>query len=251
MNHINTRRTIRKYKSDDIPDTLLSRLLSQASRTQTMGNLQLYSVVVTRNAKMKRQLAVAHFNQGMVTEAPVVLTICADFRRTTDWCLQREANPGYGNFLSFINAASDALLFTQTFCNLAEEEGLGCCYLGTTVYMPQTIIDTLRLPLLVMPVATITLGWPDENPPLTDRLPLDAFVHHETYDGYTPERIDMLYSEKEQLEENQHFVRINNKKTLAQVFTDCRYTKTDNEAMSAGLLETLKRQGFLPEEETV
>ena len=251
MNHINTRRTIRKYKSDDIPDSLLNRLLSQASRTQTMGNLQLYSVVVTRNAEMKKRLAVAHFNQGMVTEAPVVLTICADFRRTTDWCLQREANPGYDNFLSFINAASDALLFTQTFCNLAEEEGLGCCYLGTTVYMPQTIIDTLLLPQLVMPVATITLGWPDENPPLTDRLPLDAFVHQETYDGYTPERIDMFYSEKEQLEENQHFVRINNKKTLAQVFTDCRYTKTDNEAMSAGLLETLKRQGFLSEKDTL
>ena len=126
MNHINTRRTIRKYKSVDISDTLLRRLLSQASRTQTMGNLQLYSVVVTRSAEMKKRLANAHFNQPMVTEAPVVLTICADFRRTTDWCLQRDANPGYDNFLSFINAASDALLFTQTFCNLAEEEGLGC-----------------------------------------------------------------------------------------------------------------------------
>lgn len=251
MNHINTRRTIRKYKSDDIPESLLRRLLSQASRTQTMGNLQLYSVVVTRNADMKRQLAKAHFNQGMVTEAPVVLTICADFRRTTDWCLQREATPGYDNFLSFINAASDALLFTQTLCNLAEEEGLGCCYLGTTVYMPQTIIDTLRLPQLVMPVATITLGWPDENPPLTDRLPVDAFVHQETYGDYTPERINLFYAEKEQLEENQHFVSINKKKTLAQVFTDCRYTKTDNEAMSAGLLETLKRQGFLPKETTL
>ena len=251
MNHINTRRTIRKYKSVDISDTLLRRLLSQASRTQTMGNLQLYSVVVTRSAEMKKRLANAHFNQPMVTEAPVVLTICADFRRTTDWCLQRDANPGYDNFLSFINAASDALLFTQTFCNLAEEEGLGCCYLGTTVYMPQTIIDTLHLPRLVMPVATITLGWPDENPPLTDRLPLEAFVHQETYADYSPERINLSYAEKEQMEENLHFVRINNKKTLAQVFTDCRYTKADNEAMSAGLLETLKRQGFLSEETTL
>ncbi|MBR6978304.1 MAG: nitroreductase family protein [Prevotella sp.] len=251
MKHINTRRSIRKYKSDDIADSLLNRLLSQASRTQTMGNLQLYSVVVTRNAEMKKRLAVAHFNQGMVTEAPVVLTICADFRRTTDWCLLRDANPGYDNFLSFINAASDALLFTQTFCNLAEEEGLGCCYLGTTVYMPQTIIDTLHLPQLVMPVATITLGWPDENPPLTDRLPLDAFVHQETYADNTPERINLFYAEKEQLEENQHFVSINNKKTLAQVFTDCRYTKADNEAMSAGLLETLKRQGFISKETTL
>ena len=117
--------------------------------------------------------------------------------------------------------------------------------------MPQTIIDTLHLPRLVMPVATITLGWPDENPPLTDRLPLEAFVHQETYADNSPERINLSYAEKEQLEENLHFVRINNKKTLAQVFTDCRYTKADNEAMSAGLLETLKRQGFLSEETTL
>ena len=245
MKHINTRRTIRKYKAIDVEDTLLRRLLSEASRTQTMGNLQLYSVVVTRDMEKKRQLAPAHFNQPMVTEAPVVLTICADFRRTTDWCLQRAATPGYDNFLSFINAATDALLFTQTFCNLAEEEGLGCCYLGTTVYMPQLIIDTLQLPQLVMPVATITLGWPDEEPPLSDRLGLDAFVHAETYQDYTPERIDALYQEKESLEENRHFVRINDKETLAQVFTDCRYTKKDNEAMSVTLLEALRRQGFL------
>lgn len=246
MNHIHTRRTIRKYLDRDIPEALLDRLLSAASRTQTMGNLQLYSVVVTRDAAMKARLAPAHFNQPMVTEAPVVLTICADFRRATDWCLQRNASPGYDNFLSFINAASDALLFTQTFCNLAESEGLGCCYLGTTVYMPQAIIDILELPRLVMPVATITLGWPAEEPPLTDRLPLEAFVHQETYQGYTPERIDEYYNAKEQLTENRHFVEINGKETLAQVFTDCRYTRSDNEAMSTGLLEALERQGFMP-----
>lgn len=245
MKHIKDRRTIRRYRQDDVAEPLLRRLLSEASRTQTMGNLQLYSVVVTRDAEMKRRLAPAHFNQPMVENAPVVLTICADFRRTTDWCDQRQADPGYDNFLSFINAATDALLFTQTFCNLAEEEGLGCCYLGTTVYMPQMIIDVLQLPQLVMPVATITLGWPDEDPPLTDRLCTDAFVHNETYQPYTPERIDAFYSEKEALEENQEFVRINGKETLAQVFTDCRYTKKDNEAMSAGLLEALKNQGFL------
>ena len=245
MQTINTRRTIRKYKKEDVSGQLLHELLTAAARTQTMGNLQLYSVVVTRDAEMKARLAPAHFNQPMVTGAPVVLTICADFRRVTDWCANRQADAGYDNILSFINAASDALLYTQTFCNLAEERGLGCCYLGTTVYMPQAIIDILELPRLVMPVATITLGWPDEEPPLTDRLATEAFVHEETYKPYTPERIDAFYREKEALPENQEFVRINGKATLAQVFTDCRYTRSDNEAMSDGLLSALRRQGFL------
>ena len=177
MKSLKERKTIRKYAAKDVSDDLLNALLEEAERTQTMGNLQLYSVVVTRSAEMKAKLAPAHFNQPMVEGAPVVLTFCADFRRTTIWAENRNATPGYDNFLSFMNAATDALLYCQTFCNIAEEQGLGACFLGTTVYMPQMIIDTLKLPKLVMPVATITLGWPDENPPQSDRLPLKAILH--------------------------------------------------------------------------
>lgn len=244
MKTILTRRSIRKYQSREVDNQLLQRLLTEAERTQTMGNLQLYSVIITRDEAMKERLAPAHFNQPMVKGAPVVLTFCADFRRTTLWAEHRKASPGYDNMLSFLNAATDALLYCQTFCNLAEEEGLGLCFLGTTVYMPETIIDILKLPRLVFPVATITVGWPDEQPPLSDRLPLKSIIHQETYEDYTPERIDRFYAEKEALPENQEFVRINNKETLAQVFTDCRYTRRDNEALSATLIKALKRQGF-------
>lgn len=245
MDSLNKRRSIRKYADKEVSNELLTRLLKEAERTQTMGNLQLYSVVVTRSEEKKRQLAPAHFNQPMVMGAPVVLTFCADFRRTSRWAEERKAVPGYDNFLSFVNAASDALLYTQTFCNLADEEGLGYCYLGTTIYMPQQIIDVLELPRLVMPIATITLGWPDENPPLSDRLPIESIIHEETYRDYTPELIDRFYAEKEALPENKEFVKVNNKETLAQVFTDIRYTKKDNEAMSAGFIEALKNQGFM------
>ncbi len=246
MKNLNTRRSIRKYADKAVSDQLLGSLLAEAERTPTMGNLQLYSVVVTRSQEKKAQLAPAHFNQPMVCGAPVVLTFCADFRRTTVWAENRKATPGYNNFLSFVNATTDALLYCQTFCNLAEEQGLGTCFLGTTVYMPQAIIDTLQLPKLVFPVATITLGWPDECPDQSERLPLGAIVHDETYHDYTPHDIYLLYAEKEALPVNRHFVEINHKETLAQVFTDLRYTRKDNEAMSAGLIDALRHQGFLP-----
>ena len=246
MKHLLTRRTIRKYTQEPVSDELLNRLMNEAARTQTMGNLQLYSVVVTRSDDMKAKLAPAHFNQPMVKQAPVVLTICADFNRTSTWAKCRKAEPGYDNFLSFINAATDALLYAQTLCNLMDEEGLGYCYLGTTVYQPQQIIDVLQLPKLVMPVATLTVGWPDEEPALSDRLPLESFVHQETYQDYLGADIDTYYNYKENLEENKNFVKINNKETLAQIFTDIRYTRKDNEAMSTTLLQTLERQGFLP-----
>lgn len=245
MKNLENRHTIRRYTSKDVSDELLNRLFTLAARTQTMGNLQLYSVVVTRSAELKARLAPAHFNQPMVTEAPVVLTVCADFRRTTQWARCRKADPGYDNMLSYQNAATDALLFTQTLCCLMDEEGLGYCFLGTTVYQPQQIINVLQLPALVMPVATLTVGWPAEEPPLTDRLPVESFLHQETYHDYTPEDIDRYYTPKEQLAENLHFCEINHKETLAQVFTDIRYTKADNEAMSQTLIDTLRRQGFL------
>ena len=245
MKNLLTRRSIRKYSDQAVSDELLNRLMNEAARTQTMGNLQLYSVVVTRSAEMKAKLAPAHFNQPMVTEAPVVLTICADFNRTSSWARCRKAEPGYDNFLSFMNAAIDALLFTQTLCNLMDEEELGYCYLGTTVYQPQQIIDLLHLPQLVMPVATLTVGWPAEQPPLSDRLPLESFVHQERYNDYLADDIDRYYGYKESLPENQEFVAVNHKETLAQVFTDIRYTRKDNEALSDVLIETLRRQGFM------
>ncbi len=245
MESIKKRTSVRKYTSQPVSNELLNKLLEEAMRTPTMGNLQLYSVIVTRSEEGKKALAPAHFNQPMVTAAPVVLTICADYRRTTLWAEQRKGHPGYDNILSFMNAATDALLFTQTLTNLAEEAGLGTCFLGTTVYMPKMIIDTLRLPKLVMPVATLTVGWPDEQPAQSDRLPLRSIVHQEHFEDYSPEKIDDFYAYKEQLEENKEFVRINQVETLAQVFTDIRYTKKDCEAMSQGFIEALRMQGFI------
>jgi FMN reductase [NAD(P)H] len=239
------RASVRKYTSQPVSDELLNSLLEEALHTQTMGNLQLYSVVVTRDEEKKSILAPAHFSQPMVMGAPVVLTFCADFRRTTDWALNRDAHPGYDNLISFQNAATDALLFCQRFCDLAEAKGLGLCFLGTTIYNSQQIVEALELPQLTFPVATITLGWPAEQPKPSDRLPLEAIVHHETYAPYTPERIDKFYSHKESLEENKRFVEINAKETLAQVFTDIRYTAEANETFSANMLEAMRRQGFL------
>lgn len=245
MTSIIERRTIRKYKKEDIPADNLEAMLYQASRAATMGNMQLYSVVITRSEEMKEKLSPLHFNQPMVKGAPVVLTFCADFNRFTKWCDLRNANAGYDNFLSFVNAASDTLLYVQAFCSLAEAAGYGTCYLGTTLYNPKGIIDVLQLPRLTFPIATITLGVPDEQPEQPDRLPHLAYIHEETYADYSSNQLDIIYYFKEQLQENMKFVELNNKENLAQVFTDCRYTKKDNEAMSAGMLDALKQQGFL------
>lgn len=239
------RRTIRRYTEQAIPETLLNELLEVAARASNTGNMQLYSVVVTRDKAMKERLAPAHFNQPMITTAPVVLTFCADANRFVKWAEQRKAVAGFDNFQTFIASTIDAMLFAQSFCTAAEEKGLGICYLGTTAYNADQIIEVLSLPRLVVPIVTVTVGYPDGQPEQVERLPLQAVVHHETYADYTPAIIDELYRDKEALEVNKQFVRENQKETLAQVFTDVRYTKANNEHFSDVLLNVLKEQGFL------
>ncbi len=246
LESMKNRRTIRKYTSEDLPDECLNELLEIAARASNTGNMQLYSVVVTRSKEQKEQLAPAHFHQPMVTSAPVVLTFCADANRFVKWAAQRKAEAGFDNLQTFIAATIDAMLFAQSFCNAAEAMGLGICYLGTTAYNAGQIVDILSLPRLVVPIVTVTVGYPEQPlPAQPERLPLAAVVHQETYADYTPQAIDDLYHEKETLEVNRQFVQENDKETLAQVFTDVRYTKKNNEYFSEVLLNVLKKQGFL------
>src|SRR5664280_1518354 len=184
------RRTIRKYTSEPVDDKLLNELLVMGCRASTTGNMQVYSIIITRDQQMKSDLAPLHFNQKMITEAPIVLTFCADFNRFNKWCLLRKAEPGYDNFLSFMTAAIDTLLVAQTVCIAAESKGLGICYLGTTNNNAHKIIDVLKLPKGVVPVTTITLGWPAEKPDQVDRLPLKAIIHSEAYKDYSKEDIE-------------------------------------------------------------
>ena len=242
---LNQHRTIRKYTDQQINPELLNKLLETACRASNTGNMQAYSIVVTTDNELKKQLSPAHFNQPMITNAPVVLTFCADFNRFTKWCQQRDAEPGYDNFQSFMATAIDALIAAQTFCIAAESVGLGICYLGTTTYNARDIIDTLKLPKLVVPITTITVGYPDGLSDQTDRLPLNAVVHYETYKDYNKEDIDNIYNEKENSDFYKQFVSENKKETLAQVFTDIRYSKKNNEFFTEKFLTVLKEQGFL------
>ena len=240
------RRSIRKYSDRPVSEELINELLSVAMRASNTGNMQLYSVVVTRDEENKKKLSPAHFNQPMITEAPVVLTFCADANRFVKWAEQRKAHAGFDNLQTFMTSSIDAMLLAEAFAEAAEEKGLGICYLGTTTYNADKIIDILNLPELVVPITTITVGYPKEPlPAVSERLPLEAVMHKEQYSNYSPESIDILYKEKEELEVNKEFTRINNKETLAQVFTDIRYTKANNEHFSGVLMEVLKKQKFI------
>lgn len=237
-------RSIRKFRSTAIPEEMLHEILEAATRASTCGNMQLYSLVVTRDAALREKLAPCHFNQPMVAQAPCVVTVCADVHRFTMWCEQRNANPAYDNFAWFLNASTDALLAAQNLCIEAENNGLGICYLGTTIYTAGEIARILELPKGVIPLTTITMGYPDESPKLTDRLPLEAVVHYEKYTDYTAAEIDELWAEREESAFTKQLLVENGLPNLAQIFTQRRYVQADNLAISTSYFNLLKEKGF-------
>ncbi len=241
-------RTIRKYKNQNISEELLTLILQAGTRASTTGNMQVYSIIVTRDEEKKKQLCEYHFNQKMVLQAPVLLTFCADFHRFNQWCRQRNAEPGYDNFLSFFTAAIDALLAAQNVALAAEARGLGICYLGTTTYNADKLIEFFNCPEGVVPVTTLVIGYPDEEPGLTDRLPLEAIIHREQYEKYTPGKIDLLYKEKEELPLTKNLIIENQLENLAQIFTQKRYSKKDNILFTKSFLAVLHKQGFMNNE---
>jgi len=238
-------RSIRKYKDTPVSDEILNEIIQAAIRGSNTGNMQLYSIIVSKDKEKKQQLWESHFKQNMVVEAPVILTFVADINRFHKWCEISNAGTAYDNFLWFYNATIDAVIAAQNASLAAEDNGLGICYLGTTTYMTRKIIDILNLPKGVVPVTTIVVGYPDEIPSLTDRLPQEAVVFNEEYVEYSDEQIKELFYEKDTSELTQKLIEENKTENLAQIFTKFRYTKNDSLYFSAEFLEVIREQGFM------
>lgn len=243
--YFSERTTIRNYDKREITQNMLSDILRKAMKAPTCGNMQLYSVIVTRDEERKKTLAEYHFNQPAATGCDTILTICADFKRFCQWCEASGANPGYSNFHSFIMALTDAVIYAQQIVTIAELDGLGTCYLGTVNYTAKEISDFLCLPDHVVPVASISLGYPSGDEPQTDRLPLEAVMHEEKYRDDTLSDVAGFFKAKDNNPDNLKFIEENNKHSLAEVFTDIRYPKATNEQVSATFAALLKEKGFV------
>jgi nitroreductase len=247
IKEIEMHRTVRKYSDKPVPREVLDEILLAGTRASNTGNMQLYSMVVTTSAELRARLAPCHFNQPCVTQAPVQITFCADINRFDKWCRQRGAEPRYDNFLWFTEAVIDLSLASQNVALQAEAHGLGIVYLGTAIHGAAQIAEILNLPEGVVPVVSMSMGYPDPSAgevPLTDRLPLDAVVHDETYHDYTAEDIDRLWAAREASAETAALLAANGLPNLARIFTERRYTAPDNIAMSRAYLEFVKKQGF-------
>lgn len=243
---LNRHVSIRQYTDEPVDDANLQQILKAACNGSTMGNMQLFSIIVTKDKAMMKKMAPFHFDQPMATQAPLILTFCADLHRFNRFCEYRGTDTdAYSNMQAYQWAVTDAIIAAQNACVAAESLGLGLCWLGTITFNVDRFIEVLHLPEHVIPVACVAIGHPAEHPALTRKLPVEAVVHHEVYHDYDRATVDRLYEEQENSPETHALLEENQLENLAEIFTQTRYTKKDNEHFSKILMESLKRQHFL------
>ena len=139
INVMHQHRSIRKYKPDPVPDKLLTKILAAGIRASSSGNMQTYSIIVTRDLELRKRLYEPHMEQSMVLDAPILLTFCADFNRMRHWLRISDAPDNFDNFMSFMVAAIDAVLVSQNVALAAESKGLGVVSLGTKMIDPPVV----------------------------------------------------------------------------------------------------------------
>jgi nitroreductase len=254
---INGHRSIREYEDREVSQELLEQILDAGIRASSSGNMQAYSIIVTKDKELKKKLYTAHMEQSMVVDAPILLTFCADFNRMRKWLLLNDAPEHFDNFMSFMIGAIDATLVAQNCALAAENAGLGICYMGSALANCDQIGEILNLPPNVVPVVGYSLGYPAESPYLRDRLPKHGLVHYEQYHDYSDEEILEIYHERnekgwERYMGNPRLKEMTEKlglKNLAQIYTIAKYTKESHLEFSQTVLKYLEGQNFMNHEE--
>lgn len=250
---INNHRSIRQYKPDPVPEDVLNEILEAGVRASSSGNMQTYSIIVTRDADLRQQLYEPHMEQNMVLDAPVLLTFCADFHRMRQWLRVSNAPDNFDNFMSFMIATIDAVLVSENVALAAEAKGLGICYMGSTLANCDQIGRLLKLPQNVVPVVGFSLGYPDEDPAPRDRLPMNGLVHQETYRDYSDDDIREIYDERETkgwarymaYPELRQRIEGSGVENLAQIYTVLKYTKESHREFAQTVLNYLQNQDFM------
>lgn len=179
LNH----RSIRKFTGQPVSNELLVALIRAAQGAASSSFIQAYSLVQVTDVENRSKIATLAGGQSWVKNAPEFLMICADMSRIEHCCIQEGMGPLEGNAEHFLAASVDAALMAQNLMLGAESAGLGAVFIGGIRNDPEQVAELLKLPDQVAPVFGLCLGYPDAEPDLKPRLPVDVILHKDVYDS--------------------------------------------------------------------
>lgn len=161
---INNRRSIRRFKATPIAADMLQRVVEAGRRAPSAKNRQAWRFILITDATQRAKLQDAAFGQEYVGQAPAIVALC-----TTN--VEYTMPNGLASYPVDLGIAG-AFMMLQ-----AEHEGLGTCPI--TIFDEADVKVLLSCPYRMRVVMMLLLGWPDENPELTARLPLDRVVGYD------------------------------------------------------------------------
>lgn len=167
---IKNRRSIRAFKSQNVPVEIVEKLIDAARWAPSAGNIQPWEFIIVRKLEIKRSLAEAALNQKFIIEAPVVFVVCADEKRSS---------LGYGVRGKTLYCIQDTAAAAQNIHLSAQSFGLGTCWIGA--FAEEAVRKILQIPDEVRPVAIIPIGYPAESPSPRNRRAVSQIVHYETF----------------------------------------------------------------------
>jgi len=173
--------SIRKFKAKTVTDETLETILSSAQCAATSNHVQAYTIIRIDNPDNRRAVAEICGSQPWIVQAPIFLVFCADLNRLKRVCQKQGKEMADGYVEQFVVATVDTVLLAQNTLLAAESLGLGGVFIGAVRNDPGKICELLEIPQDAYPVFGMCLGYPDDNPPLKPRLPLDAIYKRDTY----------------------------------------------------------------------
>lgn len=176
-------KSIRQYTDQAIDEALLKQLILCAQGAASSSFIQAYSLVQVTNQENRKKIATLAGGQKWVESAAEFLVICADLTRIEYCSLEQGLGKLEGNAEHFIAATTDATFMAQNLMLGAESVGLGAVFIGGIRNDPAQIAELLNLPDQVYPIFGLCLGYPDAEPDLKPRLPVDVILHKDSYDN--------------------------------------------------------------------
>ncbi|WP_342723503.1 nitroreductase family protein [Bradyrhizobium sp. B097] len=183
------RGSVRKFRAEPIPEHLLRRLCALALCAPTKSDLQQRDIIIIESPALRSEicalLARGRLGQKWLENVPNLLIFCGNNRRQRRIHALRARQFANDHLDAFFNASVDAAIALSSFVIAAEAEGLGVCPISAVRNHPDRLAELLNLPEYVFPVAGLAVGYPDERPARSMRLPLPITVHHNTYSEHT------------------------------------------------------------------
>jgi nitroreductase len=182
-------RAIRRYTGEPIPGELLAGLIRAGQGAASSSFIQAYSIIRITRRTARTAIARTAGNQPWIERAAEFLLFCADLRRVDAAC--RHAGAGAlegwraGGLEGWtehgLAAVVDVALMAQKVLLAAQSVGLGGVYIGGIRNDPQTVVEQLQIPELVVPAFGLCLGWPAESTEVKPRQPLELILHQDVY----------------------------------------------------------------------